>query len=109
MWRAYQRYYRLCQLWAKTKINMSQLKDKLSGIAKIHNSHYQTEVLKQFTIDMIEDFMSELHMFIDGEEVLNGESVVGSLSYRASTALEICDDSLPDFYVIQELYDIINS
>ena len=89
--------------------NMSQLTDKLSGIAKIHNSHYQTEVLKQFTIDMIEDFMSELQMFIDGEEVLNGESVVGSLSYRASTALEICDDSLPDFYVIQELYDIINS
>lgn len=88
---------------------MSQLKDKLCSIVKIHNSHYQTEVLKQFTIDMIEDFMSELQMFIDGEGVLKEEGVIASLSYKANTVLEICDDSLPDFYVIQELYDIINS
>lgn len=88
---------------------MKNIKDKLSEITKIYNSSCHRKVVKQFTIDLTEDFMSELQMFIDGEEVLNEESVVSSLSYKASTALEICDDNLFDFFVIQELYDIINS
>ena len=53
-------------------------------------------------------FIEELNSFILGESDLTGETLLGSLSYDASTALEICDDELSDFYVIQELYDAIN-
>ena len=57
---------------------------------------------------MIEYFMAELNGYILGESTLSEESILESLSYKANTALEIFDDDLTDFYVIQELYDSIN-
>lgn len=87
---------------------MKNIKEALECVGKIDERYNQTGIIKQFTIDMIEHFIEELNSFILGERDLPGETILGSLSYKASTALEICNDDLVDFYVMQELYDAIN-
>ena len=87
---------------------MKNIKEALECVGKIDERYNQTGIIKQFTIDMIEHFIEELNSFILGESDLPGETILGSLSYKASTALEICNDDLTDFYVMQELYDAIN-
>ena len=77
---------------------MKNINEALECVNKIDEKYSQSGTIKQFTIDMIEHFIEDL----------TGETLLGSLSYDASTALEICDDELSDFYVIQELYDAIN-
>lgn len=87
---------------------MKRAKEALERVNKIDEKYNQTGAIKQFTIDMIEYFMAELNGYILGESTLSEESILESLSYKANTALEIFDDDLTDFYVIQELYDSIN-
>lgn len=87
---------------------MKNVKEALEIVETIDEKYNQTGTIKQFTIDMIEYFVEELNGCILGETELPEETILGSLSYKASTALEICDDILTDFYVLQELYDAIN-
>lgn len=87
---------------------MKNVKEALECVAKIDEKYNQIGDIKQFTIDMIEYFGQELNDFILGETDLSEEIILESLSYKASTALEICDDTLTDFYVLQELYDAVN-
>ena len=87
---------------------MKNIKEALERINKIDKKYSQIGNIKQFTIDMIEYFGQELNDFILGESDVSEEVVIGHLSYKASTALEICDDEITDFYVIQELYDAVN-
>lgn len=87
---------------------MKNVKGALESVEKIDEKYSQTGAIKQFTIDMIEHFVEELNNCILGETELPEETILGNLSYKAGTALEICDDTLTDFYVIQELYDAIN-
>ena len=87
---------------------MKNIKEALECVAQIDEKYSQIGTVKQFTIDLIEYFSDELNNHISGESELSEETVLGNLSYKASTALEICDDDLSDFYVIQELYDAIN-
>lgn len=87
---------------------MKNVKEALACVAKLDEKYNQIGGIKQFTIDMIEYFGQELNDFILGETDLSEEITLGSLSYKASTALEICDDDLIDFYVLQELYDAVN-
>ena len=87
---------------------MKRAKEALEIVNKIDEKYNQTGAIKQFTIDMIEHFSEELNGCVLGESEVSEESILGSLIYKANTALEICDDGLTDFYVIQELYDAIN-
>lgn len=87
---------------------MKNIKGALESVNKIEKKYSQMGIIKQFTIDLIEYFYDELNGYIFGESELTEETVLGNLSYKASTALEICDDCLSDFYVIQELSDAIN-
>ena len=87
---------------------MKNINEALECVNKIDEKYSQSGTIKQFTIDMIEHFSEELNGCVLGESEVSEESILGSLSYKANTALEICDDGLTDFYVIQELYDAIN-
>ena len=87
---------------------MKRAKEALEAVNRIDEKYNQTGAIKQFTIDMIEHFSEELNGYILGESEVSEESIIRSLSYKANTALEICDDCLTDFYVIQELHDAIN-
>lgn len=87
---------------------MKNVKEALEIVETIDEKYNQTGAIKQFTIDMIEHFVEELNGCILGKTELPEETILGSLSYKANTALEICDDSLTDFYVIQELHDAVN-
>ena len=60
--------------------------------------------LKQFTIDMIQGIIEELN---DENVGLSEQEVIGSLSYRVNTALEICDKNLPDYNILDEIDDTI--
>lgn len=87
---------------------MKNVKEALKALEIIDGKYNDSGIIKQFTIDLIEEFIEELNCFILGESENSEESVLESLSYKASCALEICDDELTDFYVLQELYDAIN-
>lgn len=87
---------------------MKNSKEALKAIEIIDGKYNGSGIIKQFTIDLIEEFIEELNYFISGESENSEESILDSLSYKASGALEICDDELTDFYVLQELYDAIN-
>ena len=87
---------------------MKNINEALECVNKIDEKCSQSGAIKQFTIDLIEHFVEELNGYILGESELSEKTILGGLSYVASTALEICDDELADFYVIQELYDAVN-
>ena len=87
---------------------MKNVKEALEIVETIDEKYNQTGAIKQFTIDMIEHFVEELNGCILGETELSEETILGSLSYKANTALEICEAELTDFYVLQELYDAVN-
>ena len=87
---------------------MKNIEEALESVNRIYENYYQTGTIKQFTIDLIEYFVEQLNDCVLGEIELPKEIIYGSLSYKASIALEICDHALPDFCVIQELYDAVN-
>lgn len=87
---------------------MKNAKEALKALEIIEGKYTDSGMIKQFTIDLIEEFLEELNYLILGESENSEESILGSLSYKASCALEICNDELTDFYVLQELYDAIN-
>ena len=87
---------------------LKTVKEALNAVELIDIKYNQTALVKQFTIDLIEECLEELNCFLLGESSNSEEEIIGSLSYKVSCALEICDDELTDFYVLQELYDAIN-
>lgn len=87
---------------------MKTVKEALNAVELIDAKYNQTAWVKQFTIDLIEEFLEELNCFLLGESNNSEEDTIGSLSYKVSCALEICDDDLTDYYVLQELYDAVN-
>lgn len=88
---------------------MSRIKDILIKFEKLNSEYYQTEIIKPFTADLINDCIDLLQILIIDEGLLNNDNLINGLNYRISSALEICNKDIPDFQVIQELYDIINS
>ena len=87
---------------------MRDLKEVLYDVQEIDMSYYQNGEIKQFTIDLIEHLAEELNSCFLGESDLPEETILGGLSYKVSTALEVCDKTLPDFHVMQKLYDTTN-
>ena len=63
-----------------------------------------TYKIKQYTIDLWESIYEELY---NEEMTVTEESFIGSLQYRLSTFLEICDKSLVDYEFISKLYNIL--
>ena len=63
-----------------------------------------TYKIKQYTIDLWERIYEELY---NEEMTVTEESFIGSLQYRLSTFLEICDKSLVDYEFISKLYNIL--
>lgn len=88
---------------------MSKIKDMLDNLEKMNNEYYQIEIIKPFTVDLIKDCVDLLQILVIDEGLLNNDNLINSLKYRVFSALEICDNRLLDFQVIQGLYDIINS
>lgn len=87
---------------------MKSVKEAYEIVCKIDKKYNHTGLIKQFTIDLIENFVEELNCYIIGVSKVSEEYTLGRLSYKAGNALEICNDALIDFCVIQELYDAIN-
>ena len=65
-------------------------------------------LLSQFSIDAVENAHDKVQGIVDGINENRPEDVIGSLSYKCSTALEVMDKNLPDYAVIGELNDILN-
>ena len=78
---------------AEMKI-VKRINKVLECVNKIDEKYNQSGLIKQFTIDLIEHFIEELNSFILGESDLPGETILGSLSYNASTVLEILKYSI---------------
>ena len=66
----------------------------------------------QFTIDLVEKIREELEQnkeeHIHDERQLSLDTLLGSLSYNVSNALEICDKTLDDYKILQELKNILD-
>lgn len=92
----------------RTERNIMKIEKAYKKIKEIDKKYHNIGNIKQFSIDMIEYFGQELYDLLLGESDFSEEVIIGHLSYKISTALEICDDDLTDFYVLQELYDAIN-
>ena len=79
------------------------------GIGKYH----------QFTIDMVENIQEELESeriktgeWVKGittEKPLDLDTIIGSLHYGVMNALEICDQSLEDYKILQRLDAILSN
>lgn len=63
-----------------------------------------TYKIKQYTIDLWERIYEQLY---NEEMTVTEESFIGSLHYRLSTFLEVCDKSLVDYEFISKLNDIL--
>ena len=66
----------------------------------------------QFTIDLVEKIREELEQnkeeHIHDERPLSLDTLLGALSYNVSNALEICDKTLDDYKILQELKNILD-
>lgn len=87
---------------------MKNVKEALNAVELIDKKYNQTACIKQFTIDLIEEFLEELNCFLLGNSENSEEEILGSLRYKVSCALEICNNEMVDFHVIKELYDAVN-
>jgi len=65
---------------------------------------YSVFSYKQFTIDLVEYIIESL----SDEDVNIDEVFVGALSYKLNTVLEIMDESLIDFELLNEILDNVN-
>lgn len=66
----------------------------------------------QFTIDLVEEIREKLEQnkenHIHNERSLSLDTLLGALSYNVSNALEICDKTLDDYKILQELKKILD-
>ena len=69
----------------------------------------------QFTIDLVEKIREELEQNKEehsqdrnDERPLSLDTLLGALSYNVSNALEICDKTLDDYKILQELKKILD-
>lgn len=99
----------LIEYKSKTK-NYEKCKKALkafSDVQSIEFTYNKKGWLKQFTVDLIEDFLGDLTYFLFGDCEITEEDVLANLSDKASAALEICNNEIADFHVIKELYDAV--
>ena len=99
--------------------NINQEKSHQSYLDKIyeidHELYYRMGKYTQFTIDFVEKIREELEQnkeehSQDGndERPLSLDTLLGALSYNVSNALEICDKTLDDYKILQELKKILD-
>ena len=76
-----------------------------------HKVYYGMGKYTQFTIDLVEEIREKLEQnkeeHIHNERPLSLDTLLGALSYNVSNALEICDKTLDDYKILQELEKII--
>lgn len=83
---------------------MDAEKKVLNAIESINQKMIESEdEVRQFTIDMIEHCKDELEDFF-----YKRTRILRNLRREVSNALDICDNNLRDYIVLQELYDEIN-
>ena len=98
-----------------TEIN-NQEKSHQSYLDKIyeidHELYYRMGKYTQFTIDLVEEIREKLEQnkedHIHDERPLSLDTLLGALSYNVSNALEICDKTLDDYKILQELKNILD-
>ena len=74
--------------------------------------YYRMGKYTQFTIDLVEEIREKLEQnkeeHIHDERPLSLDMLLGELSYNVSNALEICDKTLNDYKILQELKKILD-
>ena len=77
-----------------------------------HKVYYRMGKYTQFTIDLVEEIREKLEQnkeeHIHDERPLSLDMLLGELSYNVSNALEICDKTLNDYKILQELKKILD-
>ena len=77
-----------------------------------HKVYYGMGKYTQFTIDLVEEIREKLEQnreeHIHDERPLSLDTLLGSLSYNVSNALEICDKTINDYKILQELKKILD-
>ena len=80
-----------------------------------HELYYRMGKYTQFTIDLVEESREKLeqnkeeHSQERNDELpLSLDILLGSLLYNVSNALEICDKTLDDYKILQELKNILD-
>ena len=74
---------------------------------KIENEVFYSSDYHQFTIDFIQNSIEELEYFKQGESENYFEDIIGSLMYKVNCAIEICDHSNKDYYILIAIYDLL--
>lgn len=80
-------------------------KELLSKVEEVESKlYYDMGKYRQFTIDTIDDIIDELDNHItEPFQVLTDDDLVGSLIYRIKSIMGICDSSLLDYQIFEEL------
>lgn len=80
-------------------------KELLSKVEDIESKlYYDMGKYRQFTIDTVNDIIDELNNHIQEPfQVLTDEDVIGSLIYKIENIMGICDSSLLDYQIFEEL------
>ena len=77
-----------------------------------HKVYYGMGKYTQFTIDLVEEIREKFEQnkeeHIHDERPLSLDTLLGALSYNVSNALEICDKTLNDYKILQELKKILD-
>ena len=80
-----------------------------------HKVYYGMGKYTQFTIDLVEKIREELEQSKEehsqernDERLLSLDTLLEELSYNVSNALEICDKTLDDYKILQELKNILD-
>ena len=79
----------------------------LEELEKVEDKIFYSSKVKQITIDIIQDANEWLNYYIIGESDNNFESIVASLSYKVDNIIEVCDKSLYDYEILNEVYQIL--
>lgn len=86
-------------------LKLKFLENKLNLLNQIDNESEMSKC-KQFTIDILEEYISSLMDMIElvqDDNIVNIESEIGVKSYKIDTILEIVDKSLPDYKVLSSM------
>ena len=80
-----------------------------------HELYYRMGKYTQFTIDLVEEIREKLEQNREehsqernDERPLSLDTLLGLISYNVSNALEICDKTLDDYKILQELKKILD-
>lgn len=80
-------------------------KELLSKVEDIESKlYYDMGKYRLFTIDTVDDIIDELNNHIqEPSQVLTDEDVIGSFIYKIESIMGICDSSLLDYQIFEEL------